>query len=143
MATSLPHLNMPFTPIQRSVHIPPVPSHTGTRRSKVCDQAGLIAFSLQLEGLDACILWHSEPRGTYGEGEPQVSEHIEPRPVAAASRGSARRHRIEGGRRRELKIRFTDAEYDAIIARAADARVSVHRYVADGALAGRSGVNTA
>jgi hypothetical protein len=74
-----------------------------------------------------------------------VSEHIERpvRPVAAASRGSARRHRVEGGRRRELKVRFTDAEYDAIVARAADARVSMHRYVADGALAHRSGGNAA
>jgi hypothetical protein len=42
-----------------------------------------------------------------------------------------------------MKIRFTDAEYDAIITRAADARVSVHRYVADGALAHRAGGNSA
>jgi hypothetical protein len=78
-----------------------------------------------------------------GERGPQVSEHIERRPVAAASRGSARRHRVEGGRHRELKLRFTDDEYDAIIVRAADAKVSVHRYMADGALAGRAAANNA
>lgn len=77
-----------------------------------------------------------------GERGPEVSEHIERR-HAAASRGSARRHRVEGGRHRELKLRFTDDEYDAIMARAADARVSVHRYMADGALAGRAAANNA
>lgn len=58
--------------------------------------------------------------------------------VPAASKGSARRHRVEGGRKHEVKIRFTDAEYDAIAARAADAKVSVQRFLVDGALARRS-----
>jgi hypothetical protein len=59
------------------------------------------------------------------------------RPVPAACRGSARRHRVEGGRRRELKIRFTDAELDAITARAADAYVSVQRFMVSSSLARR------
>jgi hypothetical protein len=58
--------------------------------------------------------------------------------VPAASKGSARRHRVEGGRKHEVKIRFTDAEYDAIAARAADAKVSIQRFLVDGALARRS-----
>lgn len=57
------------------------------------------------------------------------------RTVPAASRGSARRHRIEGGRKHQIKIRFTDAEYEAIAARAAEARVSVQRFLVDSALA--------
>lgn len=59
------------------------------------------------------------------------------RAIPAASRGSARRHRVEGGRRHPVKICFTDAEYEVIAARAADARVSVQRYLVDGALARR------
>jgi Bacterial mobilisation protein (MobC) len=59
------------------------------------------------------------------------------RPVPAACRGAARRHRVEGGRRRELKIRFTDAELDAITARAADAHVSVQRFMVSSSLARR------
>lgn len=57
--------------------------------------------------------------------------------VPAASKGSARRHRVEGGRQHQVKIRFTDAEYDAVAARAAGAHVSVQRYLVDGALARR------
>ncbi len=62
-----------------------------------------------------------------------VTEHT----VPAASRGAARRHRVEGGRPREVKVRFTDAEYEAIAVRAAAARVSVQRFLAEGALAPR------
>jgi hypothetical protein len=54
--------------------------------------------------------------------------------VPAASNGAARRHRVEGGRPRAVKIRFTDPEYDAIVARAAEARVSVQRYLVERAL---------
>jgi Bacterial mobilisation protein (MobC) len=64
-------------------------------------------------------------------------DHIA-RPVPAACRGAARRHRVEGGRRRELKIRFTEAELDAITARAADAHVSVQRFMVGSALARRA-----
>ncbi|MBO0803217.1 MAG: hypothetical protein J2P25_09105 [Nocardiopsaceae bacterium] len=55
--------------------------------------------------------------------------------VPAASKGAARRHRVEGGRPHAVKIRLTDAEYDAIAARAAEARVSVQRYLVGRALA--------
>lgn len=54
--------------------------------------------------------------------------------VPAASKGSARRHRVEGGRQRAVKIKLTDAEYDAIAARAAGANVSVQRYLVGRAL---------
>lgn len=57
--------------------------------------------------------------------------------VPAASKGSARRHRVEGGRQHQVKIRFTDAEYEAVAARAADARVSVQRFLVDSALTRR------
>lgn len=59
------------------------------------------------------------------------------RTVPSASKGSARRHRVEGGRKHQVKIRFTDDEYDAIVARAAAANVSVQRYLVDGALTRR------
>jgi Bacterial mobilisation protein (MobC) len=48
-------------------------------------------------------------------------EHLVP-PV---SRGGARRRRVDGGRQRAVKIRFTDAEYEAITTRAAESNVSV------------------
>lgn len=57
--------------------------------------------------------------------------------VPAASKGAARRHRVEGGRQHQVKIRFTDAEYDVVASRAADAHVSVQRYLVDGALTRR------
>jgi len=57
--------------------------------------------------------------------------------VPSASSGPARRHRVEGGRKKAVKIRFTDDEYAAIAARAAEARVSVQRYLVARALARR------
>jgi hypothetical protein len=60
------------------------------------------------------------------------------RPVPAASNGAARRHRVEGGRPHAVKIRFTDTEYEAVMARAASAGVSVQRYLTDRAFAKRS-----
>ena len=60
------------------------------------------------------------------------------RPVPAAANGAARRHRVEGGRPHAVKIRFTDAEYEAVAAHAADAGVSVQRYLTDRAFTGRS-----
>jgi hypothetical protein len=59
------------------------------------------------------------------------------RQVPAASRRVARRHRVEGGRQRVVKFRFTDAEYEAIGARAAEAGVSVPRLVIASALTRR------
>jgi hypothetical protein len=56
-------------------------------------------------------------------------------PIPAAFRGSARRRRAEGGRRYEMTMRFTGPEYDEIAARAAQARLSVPRYLVDSALA--------
>jgi hypothetical protein len=56
------------------------------------------------------------------------------RPVPSASRGAARRHRVEGGRPHAVKIRLTDTEYAAVTARACAARVSVQRFLADCAL---------
>ena len=58
-----------------------------------------------------------------------------PREVPSAARGSARRRRVEGGRQRAVKIRLTDAEYEALVARAIDARVSIQRYLIAAALA--------
>ena len=58
-------------------------------------------------------------------------------PVPAASRGAARRRRVEGGRHHAVKIRFTDVEYDAIAARATQARVSVQRFMVGCALTRR------
>jgi hypothetical protein len=58
-----------------------------------------------------------------------------PRPVPAACRGAARRHRVEGGRHLALKIRFTEAELEAVTVRAADAHVSVQRFMVGSALA--------
>jgi small-conductance mechanosensitive channel len=59
------------------------------------------------------------------------------RQVPAASGRVARRHRVEGGRQRVVKFRFTDAEYEAIGARAAEAGVSVPRLVIASALTRR------
>jgi hypothetical protein len=59
------------------------------------------------------------------------------RPVPSASRGSARRHRVQGGRPCVVQIRFTDAEYAAIAARATESRVSVQRFLAGCALTRR------
>lgn len=53
------------------------------------------------------------------------------RPVPAASNGAARRHRVEGGRPHAVKIRFTDAEFEALMARAASAGLSIQRYLTD------------
>lgn len=64
-------------------------------------------------------------------------------PVPSASSGSARRHRVEGGRQKAVKIRFTDDEYDAIAARASEARVSVQRYLVARALARKPAPRTA
>jgi hypothetical protein len=49
------------------------------------------------------------------------------RQVPAASNGAARLHRVEGGRQHAVKVRLNDVEYDAIMARAADLKVSVQR----------------
>jgi hypothetical protein len=65
--------------------------------------------------------------------QPDPTGHARP----AASRGSTRRHRVEGGRRHQVLLRFNDAEYEAIAARAASAGVSVQRFLADGAFASR------
>ena len=59
------------------------------------------------------------------------------RPVPAASNGAARRHRVEGRQPHAVKIRFTDTEYEAVMARAASAGVSVQRYLTDRAFAKR------
>jgi hypothetical protein len=56
-------------------------------------------------------------------------------PVPSAARGSARRRREEGGRRYGMMMRFTGPEYDALAALAADAGLSVPRYLVDSALA--------
>jgi hypothetical protein len=58
------------------------------------------------------------------------------RQVPSAARGAARRRRVEGGRPRAVKSRFTDAEYEAIAARAADSHVSVQGLLVAGALTG-------
>ena len=57
------------------------------------------------------------------------------RQVPAASRGATRRHRVEGGRRLVVKIRFSEAERDAIAVRAASAHVSIPRFMVDSSLA--------
>jgi hypothetical protein len=57
--------------------------------------------------------------------------------VPAASRGAARRHRVEGGRPHAVKVRFTDDEYAALSARAAASRVSIQRFLVEGALTPR------
>jgi hypothetical protein len=56
------------------------------------------------------------------------------RQVPSAAKGSARRPRVEGGRRHDVKLCLTDEEYAAIAERAADAKVSVPRYLTDAAL---------
>jgi Mobilization protein NikA len=65
------------------------------------------------------------------------------RPVPSASRGTARRHRIEGGRPCTVKVSFTHAEYDALTARAACSKVSVPRFLAECALIRRPQTITA
>lgn len=64
----------------------------------------------------------------------KIRQHQAADPVPAASTSAARRHRVAGGRPRHVKIRFTDAEYDAISARAVEAGVSIPRLLVDGAL---------
>jgi hypothetical protein len=54
--------------------------------------------------------------------------------VSALSSGGARRRRVEGGRQRAVKIRFTDAEYAEITARAAESNVSIQWLLVAGAL---------
>jgi len=54
--------------------------------------------------------------------------------VPAASRGAARRRRMEGGRQHAVKIRLTEAEYADLITRAAAAKVSVQRFLVDRAM---------
>jgi len=58
-------------------------------------------------------------------------------PVPSAARGSARRHRVEGGRHCVVRVRFTDAEFAAVEARAAESRVTMQRYLAGCALSRR------
>jgi len=58
-------------------------------------------------------------------------------PVPSAARGSARRHRVEGGRHCVVRVRFTDAELAAVEARAAESRVTMQRYLAGCALSRR------
>jgi hypothetical protein len=60
-----------------------------------------------------------------------------PKPVPSAARGSARRHRVEGGRHCVVRVRFTDAEFAAVEARAAESRVTLQRYLAGCALSRR------
>ena len=60
--------------------------------------------------------------------------------VPFALNGTARRHRVEGGRQRQVKIRFTDAEYGAIAERALEARVSIPRLIVDSTLIRRNRV---
>lgn len=55
-------------------------------------------------------------------------------PVPSAARGSARRRREEG-RHYGMTMRFTGPEYDALAALAAEAGLSVPRYLVDSALA--------
>src|ERR1700722_8273026 len=64
-------------------------------------------------------------------------------PVPSAARGSARRRREEGGRRYGMMMRFTGPEYDALAALAADAGLSVPRYLVDSALAEEAQLQTA
>jgi hypothetical protein len=59
------------------------------------------------------------------------------------SRRVARRHRVEGGRQRVVKFRFTDAEYEALGARAAEAGVSVPRLLIASALTRRQATTAA
>jgi hypothetical protein len=59
-------------------------------------------------------------------------------PVPSAARGSARRHRVEGGRHFVVRVRFTDAELAAVEARAVESRVTMQRYLAGCALSRRS-----
>jgi Bacterial mobilisation protein (MobC) len=59
------------------------------------------------------------------------------RPVPSAGRGSARRHRVQGGRPCVVQIRFTDAEYAALATRATESKVSVQRYLTNCALTRR------
>ncbi|HEX6523328.1 MAG TPA: plasmid mobilization relaxosome protein MobC [Streptosporangiaceae bacterium] len=56
------------------------------------------------------------------------------RRVPAARNGAARLHRVEGGRRHAVKVRLDDAEYDAIVAHAADSKVSIQRLLVTCAL---------
>jgi hypothetical protein len=58
-----------------------------------------------------------------------------PRPVPSAARGTARRHRVDGGRHCIVRVRFTDAEFATVDARAAESKVTVQRYLAGCALA--------
>lgn len=58
------------------------------------------------------------------------------RPVAAAGRGAARMKRLPGGRSHQARVTMSDGEYAVIAARAAAARVSVPRFLAEAALAG-------
>jgi hypothetical protein len=63
------------------------------------------------------------------------------RPVPAAAKGSARRRRVDGGRRNAIKIKFTDAEFAAIVARADAAQVSVQRCLTDAVFFRRPAAN--
>jgi hypothetical protein len=75
--------------------------------------------------------------GSQGKGGPVVTERPErEHRVPAGSRGSARRHRVEGGRQRVMKLRLTDAEWDALAARAERAKVSMQRFLVETALTG-------
>jgi Bacterial mobilisation protein (MobC) len=58
-------------------------------------------------------------------------------PVPSAARGSARRHRVEGGRHCVVRVRFTDAELAAVEAREAESKVTVQRYLTGSALSRR------
>jgi hypothetical protein len=58
-------------------------------------------------------------------------------PIPSAARGSARRHRVEGGRHCVVRVRFTDAELAAVEARAAESKVTMQRYLAGCALSRR------
>ncbi len=68
----------------------------------------------------------------------QNCQHRASHAVPSALNGAARRHRVEGGRQHIVKIRFTDAEYDAIAARAVGAGVSIPRLLVDSALIRRN-----
>lgn len=58
------------------------------------------------------------------------------RPVPSRARGSARMPRQPGGRRREVRVKLSDAEYERFAAQAADEGVSLQRMLVEAAQAG-------
>jgi hypothetical protein len=64
-----------------------------------------------------------------------MMDFLSSRPVPSAARGTARRHRVDGGRHCIVRVRFTDAEFAAVEVRAAESKVTMQRYLAGCALA--------